>query len=80
MFARDTDGIDGSEDHARTLFLPYSMQAVLGLRPRAMFDNNDSSCVFSALDGLVLDGPLRTNVNDFRVVFILKENNHAAST
>lgn len=71
--ACDTDGIDGSEDNAGALLHPDSLRraAALGISPRARLDNNDGYSVFLALDDLVLGGPTRTNVNDFRAVLIL---------
>jgi len=71
--ACDTDGIDGSEDNAGALYHPDSMAraAQLGLRTRAMLDNNDGYGFFSALGDLVVSGPTRTNVNDFRAVLVL---------
>lgn len=71
--ACDTDGIDGSEDNSGALYGPDSITRAmeLGLRPRAMLDNNDGYGFFSALGELVITGPTRTNVNDFRAVLIL---------
>jgi hydroxypyruvate reductase len=71
--ACDTDGIDGSEDNSGALYGPDSITRAmeLGLRPRAMLDNNDGYGFFSALGDLVVTGPTRTNVNDFRAVLIL---------
>ncbi|MEN3363665.1 MAG: glycerate 2-kinase [Burkholderiales bacterium] len=71
--AADTDGIDGSEDNSGALYGPDSIARAteLGLRPRAMLDNNDGYGFFSALGDLVVTGPTRTNVNDFRAVLIL---------
>jgi hydroxypyruvate reductase len=71
--ACDTDGIDGSEDNAGALYAPDSVAraAALGMRPRAMLDNNDGYGFFSALGDLVVTGPTRTNVNDFRAVLVL---------
>jgi glycerate 2-kinase len=71
--ACDTDGIDGSEDNAGGLYQDDSMAraAQLGLQPRAMLDNNDGYGFFSALGDLVVSGPTRTNVNDFRAILIL---------
>lgn len=71
--ACDTDGIDGSEDNAGALYAPDSMARAVekGLRARAMLDNNDGYGFFSALDDLVVSGPTRTNVNDFRAILIL---------
>jgi glycerate 2-kinase len=71
--ACDTDGIDGSEDNAGALMHPGDIASAeaLGLHPRAMLDNNDGYGFFSALNGLVVSGPTRTNVNDFRAILIL---------
>jgi len=71
--ACDTDGIDGSEDNAGALYQPDSMQRaqVLGLEPKALLENNDGYGFFSALGDLVVSGPTRTNVNDFRAILIL---------
>lgn len=71
--ACDTDGIDGSEDNAGAVYQPDSMARAEqhGLRARAMLDNNDGYGFFSALGDLVVSGPTRTNVNDFRAVLVL---------
>lgn len=71
--ACDTDGIDGSEDNAGAVYAPDSIARAdaCGLRARAMLDNNDGYGFFSALGDLVVTGPTRTNVNDFRAVLIL---------
>ncbi|MDQ9172430.1 glycerate kinase [Oxalobacteraceae bacterium R-40] len=71
--AADTDGIDGSEDNAGGIYQPDSIKRAtdLGLRPRAMLENNDGYTFFSTLGDLVVTGPTRTNVNDFRAVLIL---------
>ena len=71
--ACDTDGIDGSEDNAGAIYQPDSILRAekLGLRARAMLDNNDGYGFFHALGDLVVTGPTRTNVNDFRAILIL---------
>jgi len=71
--ACDTDGIDGSEDNAGALYGPDSVNRALdlGLRARTLLDNNDGYGFFSALGDLVVSGPTRTNVNDFRAILIL---------
>ena len=71
--ACDTDGIDGSEDNAGALYQPDSIARAAGFpqRPLEMLDNNDGYGFFSALGDLVISGPTRTNVNDFRAIFIL---------
>lgn len=71
--ACDTDGIDGSEDNAGALYAPDSITraAVRQIRARSLLENNDGYGFFSALDDLVVSGPTRTNVNDFRAILIL---------
>ncbi len=70
--AADTDGIDGSEDNAGALLTPetWTRAQALGLNAGAMLDNNDGYGFFSALQDLLVTGPTRTNVNDFRAIFI----------
>ncbi|MBC3869489.1 glycerate kinase type-2 family protein [Undibacterium oligocarboniphilum] len=71
--ACDTDGIDGSEDNAGAYYEPASAQlaATHQLSARLMLENNDGYGYFSALDQLIVSGPTRTNVNDFRAILIL---------
>lgn len=71
--ACDTDGIDGSEDNAGAIYGPDSAERAekLGLRAKAMLENNDGYGYFSALGDLVVSGPTRTNVNDFRAILII---------
>ena len=45
----------------------------LGLDAAAMLADNDGYGFFAALDDLLVTGPTRTNVNDFRAVLILPE-------
>lgn len=68
--AADTDGIDGSEDNAGAVLAPDSLDraAAAGLDAGALLDANDSYGFFSALGDLVVTGPTRTNVNDFRAI------------
>ena len=70
--ACDTDGIDGSEDNAGAYFGPESLGRARskGLDAAAYLDNNDGYSFFAALDDLVVTGPTRTNVNDFRAILI----------
>lgn len=71
--ACDTDGIDGSEDNAGALYQDDTLARAerLGLHARTLLDNNDGYGFFSALGDLVVTGPTRTNVNDFRAILIL---------
>jgi hydroxypyruvate reductase len=70
--ACDTDGIDGSEDNAGALLLADSVSraAAAGIDLRAHLTENDAYSVFAALGDLVVTGPTRTNVNDFRAILI----------
>ncbi len=70
--AADTDGIDGSESNAGAVFGPdsWSRGHALGLSPREMLGRNDAFSWFDALGDLVVTGPTRTNVNDFRALLI----------
>jgi hydroxypyruvate reductase len=70
--AADTDGIDGSEDNAGALLAPDSLARARGqgLHPGRLLAANDSYAVFSALGDLVITGPTRTNVNDYRAILI----------
>ena len=42
----------------------------LGLDPAALLARNRSRAFFEALDDLVVTGPTRTNLNDFRVIAV----------
>jgi glycerate 2-kinase len=71
--ACDTDGIDGSEDNAGAVYGPDSLARAKekGVSGKHLLANNDAYSFFSALDDLVVSGPTRTNVNDFRAILIL---------
>jgi hydroxypyruvate reductase len=70
--AADTDGIDGAEANAGALLAPDTLAraAALGLDAKRMLADNDGFGFFSALRDLVVTGPTRTNVNDFRVILV----------
>jgi glycerate 2-kinase len=70
--AADTDGIDGSEDNAGAIITPDTptRAARAGVDLKARLADNDGYGVFSALDDLVMTGPTRTNVNDFRAILV----------
>ncbi|AOY98037.1 glycerate kinase [Cupriavidus sp. USMAHM13] len=71
--ACDTDGIDGSEDNAGALLGPDTLAraAALGQSARARLADNDGYGFFAALGDLIVTGPTRTNVNDFRAILIV---------
>jgi hydroxypyruvate reductase len=70
--ACDTDGIDGSEDNAGAVLSPDAITRAKSkhLRPDKLLDDNDGYTFFEALDALVVTGPTRTNVNDYRVILV----------
>ncbi len=70
--ACDTDGIDGTEDNAGALLAPDTLARAhtLGLDATARLADNDGYGFFSALGDLVVTGPTRTNVNDFRAILL----------
>ena len=72
--AGDTDGIDGSEDNAGALMTPcsHARGEKAGLKIRDELDDNNGYGYFQALGDLLVTGPTRTNVNDFRAILILE--------
>lgn len=78
--ACDTDGIDGTEDNAGALLRPDSLEraAAKNIDARMRLADNDGYGFFSALEDLVITGPTRTNVNDFRAILVTRAlANHA---
>jgi glycerate 2-kinase len=67
--AADTDGIDGTGDNAGCFVFPDSLQRSSG-DAIAMQASNDTYAFFEAIGDLVMTGPTRTNVNDFRAILI----------
>lgn len=70
--AGDTDGIDGSEDNAGALVMPDTLARAKakGIDAAAYLANNDAYSFFASIGDLVVTGPTRTNVNDFRAILI----------
>ncbi len=70
--ACDTDGIDGTSDAAGALITPDTLERAraIGLDARDYLDRHDSYGFFSILGDLIVTGPTRTNVNDFRAILI----------
>jgi len=70
--AADTDGIDGTEDNAGALFSPDTLERALKARidAKKQLAEHDSYGFFSALGDLVVTGPTRTNVNDYRAIVV----------
>jgi glycerate 2-kinase len=72
--ACDTDGIDGVETNAGAIMTADSFARAqkLSVDLKALFANNDAFTAFDKLGDLVVTGPTRTNVNDFRVILVPK--------
>ena len=70
--ACDTDGIDGSEDNAGAILTPDALQraARKHLDATDLLEQNDAYRFFEATGDLVVTGPTRTNVNDYRVILV----------
>jgi glycerate 2-kinase len=70
--ACDTDGIDGTEDNAGAWFGPDlpTLAAERRLASADFLARNDGYGFFAALDRLIVTGPTRTNVNDFRAIYL----------
>ena len=66
--AGDTDGIDGTDSNAGAFLTSDTLAraAAAGLNPDEALVTNDAYSFFEALDDLLVVGPTRTNVNDFR--------------
>ena len=70
--ACDTDGIDGTEDNAGAIVTADTLARArkAGADPVAKLAANDAYGFFAALGDLVITGPTRTNVNDFRAILV----------
>ena len=70
--ACDTDGIDGSEDNAGAYLAPNSLArgAAAGLFAKKLLHANDAYGFFAPLGDVIVTGPTRTNVNDYRVILV----------
>lgn len=70
--ACDTDGIDGSEENAGA-YLPMDALArarSANLSAKQLLQTNNAFDFFAGINELVVTGPTRTNVNDYRVILI----------
>jgi hydroxypyruvate reductase len=74
--AADTDGIDGSENNAGAILTPDTLDRakLADIDVKSRLADNDAYTLFAALDDLVMTGPTRTNVNDFRAILVTKRN------
>jgi len=71
--AADTDGIDGAGDNAGAVISPDSWYRAQGMGLNTTVELADNNCYnfFKALGDLIITGPTRTNVNDFRAILVL---------
>ncbi|MEZ5757065.1 MAG: glycerate kinase [Emcibacteraceae bacterium] len=69
----DTDGIDGLGNNAGAIMTPDSRKRahIQEINLKALLDNNDSYSAFAQLGDLIITGPTKTNVNDFRAIMLL---------
>lgn len=70
--ACDTDGIDGSEDNAGAMLTPDALHRAerKHLSAATLLDQNDAYRFFEATGDLIVTGPTRTNVNDYRAILV----------
>jgi hydroxypyruvate reductase len=70
--ACDSDGIDGNTEAAGAIVAPDTLAraAAAGLDVRAALGANDAHAVFAALGDLVVTGPTRSNLNDYRAIVV----------
>jgi glycerate-2-kinase len=70
--AGDTDGVDGAQEVAGAIITPDTLARAhgLGLTPHGALARNDAHTFFTALGDQVITGPTRTNVNDFRAIYL----------
>ncbi len=73
--AADTDGIDGAGDNAGAVLSPETWQRARerGWDILKELENNNCYPLFRDLKDLLITGPTRTNVNDFRAILILPQ-------
>lgn len=70
--ACDTDGIDGSQDNAGATLAPDSLARAraAGVDPEDALDQHDAWRFFATIDDLVVTGPSRTGVGEYRVILV----------
>lgn len=70
--ACDTDGIDGSENNAGAIAASDSLHRARqrDIDAIALLAGNNAYTFFEQLGDLVVTGPTRTNVNDYRVILV----------
>ncbi len=80
--ACDTDGIDGAGDNAGSFVTPDTLLRArgAGIDAEAMLQRNDSYGFFSNTLDLFVTGPTRTNINDFRAIFVADTKDELCKT
>jgi len=70
--ACDTDGIDGNTEAAGATIGPDTLARARdqGLDPVRILADNDAHRLFRELGDLVVTGPTRTNLNDYRAILV----------
>jgi len=71
----DTDGIDGSGDNAGYFVSPSTLaraEKICVDATTSLADNNSYN-FFKSLGDLIITGPTRTNVNDFRAIYVARD-------
>ena len=73
VLAGDTDGEDGASGAAGAIAAPDSLARgrLRGLDGGVALRSHDSATFFEAIGDLIVTGPTRTNVNDFRAILAL---------
>jgi hydroxypyruvate reductase len=71
--ACDTDGIDGGSHAAGAIITPNTLRhaSALGFDAKTCLENHQSHDFFDCLGDLIVTGPTRNNVNDFRAILVL---------
>jgi hydroxypyruvate reductase len=72
--AADTDGIDGAGAAAGAIIAPDTLARAraAGIDPALALARHDSHGLFGPLGDLLITGPTRTNVNDYRAILITR--------
>lgn len=70
--AADTDGIDGASGGAGAYACSDSVARLCsaGIDPQEALSRHDTGAAFAKVDDLFMIGPTRTNVNDFRAIYL----------
>jgi len=82
LLAGDTDGEDGASGGAAgAIGTPDTLERAraAGIDVAASLRGHDSATLFAAIGDLIITGPTRTNVNDFRAILVIPECGHGHS-